>query len=153
MATEKRLTEKHYNGKGYYMKCSGLCHFDGHCANCDELVKIVDRLGEYEDKAKQTVDVAEVDEIRVDILKISIENQETVLNISICGKPNEVKVPFSKEVAEVVHGQWIAVPSSDMMTGKAYKCSECGKMRYGSFMPNYCQNCGTKMDGGADNGC
>ena len=60
MATEKRLTEKHYNGKGYYMKCSGLCHFDGHCANCDELVKIVDRLGEYEDKAKQTVDAVEV---------------------------------------------------------------------------------------------
>ena len=57
MATEKRLTEKHYNGKGYYMKCSGLCHFDGHCANCDELVKIVDRLGEYEDNAKQAVEV------------------------------------------------------------------------------------------------
>ena len=60
MATEKRLTEKHYNGKGYYMKCSGLCRFDGHCANCDELVKIVDRLGEYEDKAEQTVDAVEV---------------------------------------------------------------------------------------------
>lgn len=52
------------------------------------------------------------------------------------------------DAAEVVHGQWVAVPSSDMMTGKAYKCSECAKMRYGSFMPNYCQNCGAKMDGG-----
>ena len=60
MATEQRLTEKHYNGKGYYMKCSGLCHFDGHCANCDELVKIVDRLGEYEDKAEQAVDAGPV---------------------------------------------------------------------------------------------
>ena len=49
----------------------------------------------------------------------------------------------------VRHGRWIAVPSSDVMTGKAYKCSECNKMRYGSFMPNYCQNCGAKMDGGA----
>ena len=47
----------------------------------------------------------------------------------------------------VKHGRWIAVPSSDMMTGKAYKCSECNKMRYGSFMPNYCQICGAKMDG------
>lgn len=46
----------------------------------------------------------------------------------------------------VVHGWWIPVPSSDMMTGKAYKCSECGKMRYGSYMPNYCQCCGAKMD-------
>ena len=50
------------------------------------------------------------------------------------------------DAAPVVHGRWIAVPSSDMMTGKAYKCSECNKMRYGSFMPNYCQNCGAKMD-------
>lgn len=45
-------------------------------------------------------------------------------------------------------GFWVAVPSSDMVTGKAYKCSECQKMRYGSFMPNYCSNCGAKMDGG-----
>ena len=41
------------------------------------------------------------------------------------------------EAVEVVHGRWIHVPSSDMMTGKAYKCSECNKMRYGSYMPNY----------------
>lgn len=54
------------------------------------------------------------------------------------------------DAAPVVHGRWIAVPSSDMMTGKAYKCSECNKMRYGSFMPNYCQNCGAKMDGAKD---
>lgn len=47
----------------------------------------------------------------------------------------------------VAHGRWIPVPSSDMMTGKAYKCSECNKMRYGSYMPNYCQCCGAKMDG------
>lgn len=47
-------------------------------------------------------------------------------------------------------GKWIAVPSSDMMTGKAYKCSECNKMRYGSFMPNYCQNCGADMRGTED---
>ena len=50
------------------------------------------------------------------------------------------------DAVEVVHGHWIPVPSSDMMTGKAYKCSECGKMRYGSYMPNYCPNCGAKMD-------
>lgn len=48
------------------------------------------------------------------------------------------------------HGRWIHVPSSDMMMGKAYKCSECSKMRYGSYMPNYCQCCGAKMDGERD---
>lgn len=51
------------------------------------------------------------------------------------------------DAVKVVHGRWIAVPSSDMMTGKAYKCSECNKMRYGSYHPNYCQCCGAKMDG------
>lgn len=51
------------------------------------------------------------------------------------------------EAKVVIHGNWVAVPSSDMMTGKAYKCSECGKMRYGSYMPNYCAHCGAKMDG------
>ena len=69
------------------------------------------------------------------------------------GKSNEHLASLSLadvptvDAVEVVHGRWIAVPSSDMMTGKAYKCSECNKMRYGSFMPNYCQNCGAKMDG------
>ncbi len=57
-----------------------------------------------------------------------------------------------EDAVEVVHGRWIAVPSSDMMTGKAYKCSECGKMRYGSYQPNYCQHCGAKMDGGNEDG-
>ena len=56
------------------------------------------------------------------------------------------KVP-TLDAVPVVHGRWVPVPSSDMMTGKAYKCSECGKMRYGSFMPNYCQNCGADMRG------
>lgn len=65
-----------------------------------------------------------------------------------------VFVPYIKgaptiEATPVVHGRWIHVPSSDMMTGKAYKCSECGKMRYGSYMPNYCQCCGARMDGDA----
>lgn len=44
-----------------------------------------------------------------------------------------------------VRGEWIRVPSSDMVTGEAYKCSECGKMRYGSFLPNFCQHCGADM--------
>lgn len=49
------------------------------------------------------------------------------------------------EAAPVVHGEWIRVPSSDMMTGAAYKCSECGKLRFGSYLPNFCQHCGADM--------
>lgn len=52
-----------------------------------------------------------------------------------------------EDVAPAVHGRWIPVPSSDMVTGKAHECSECKKMRFGSFKPKYCPNCGAKMDG------
>lgn len=58
-----------------------------------------------------------------------------------------IDITPTADVAPVFHGEWIPVPSSDTMTGKAYKCSQCGKMRYGSFMPNYCGICGAKMDG------
>ena len=49
------------------------------------------------------------------------------------------------EAVPVVHGEWIHVPSSDMATGRAYECSNCKKMRYGSFMPPFCQMCGADM--------
>ena len=53
------------------------------------------------------------------------------------------------DVVEVRHGSWVRVESSDMATGIACICSECKKMRYGSWLPPYCQMCGAKMDGGA----
>lgn len=49
------------------------------------------------------------------------------------------------EAVPVVHAEWIRVPSSDMATGRAYECSNCKKMRYGSFLPPFCQMCGADM--------
>ena len=49
------------------------------------------------------------------------------------------------EAVPVVHGEWIHVPSSDMATGQAYECSNCKKMRYGSFLPPFCQMCGADI--------
>ena len=49
------------------------------------------------------------------------------------------------EAVPVVHGEWIHVQSSDMATARAYECSNCKKMRYGSFMPPFCQMCGADM--------
>ena len=61
MANEKRLTKKHYDGTGYYMKCSEECHLvDLSCEDCVKMGNLVDRLGEYEDKAEQSVDAVEV---------------------------------------------------------------------------------------------
>ena len=50
------------------------------------------------------------------------------------------------DVEPVVRGEWITVPSSDLSTGRAYKCSVCEKMRYGSYLPPYCQCCGAHME-------
>nr|DAJ22342.1 MAG TPA: hypothetical protein [Myoviridae sp. ct6nn14] len=47
-------------------------------------------------------------------------------------------------------GWWMPVPSSDLSTGRAYKCSECNAMRYGSFFPPYCQMCGAHMTDGVE---
>lgn len=57
----------------------------------------------------------------------------------------EINEAPTVEAVPVVHGEWIHVPSSDMATGRAYECSNCKKMRYGSFMPPFCQMCGADM--------
>ena len=45
-----------------------------------------------------------------------------------------VKPLIEIDVKKVIHGEWI----DDM------KCSECGQVDWSK--PNYCSNCGTKMD-------
>lgn len=105
-----------------------------------------------------TVDAVPVDEIRVDIMSLSLENQEAVLNVSICRKPNEVKLPFCKEVAEVVHAEWLDIRFDSMRRSMLATCSHCevrGAVRVkanecGFAVPDsdYCPNCGAKMSGG-----
>lgn len=61
------------------------------------------------------------------------------------------------DVAQVVHGKFVADESTYPGPGlENYKCSACGRingawrrgLKSGQF-PNYCPNCGAKMDGGA----
>lgn len=82
----------------------------------------------------------------IEALPIVTEDRKITLYGAVADFMIMISAMPTVDAVEVVHGRWIHVPSSDMMTGKAYKCSECGKMRYGSFMPNYCQICGAKMD-------
>lgn len=52
------------------------------------------------------------------------------------------------DLAPVKHGEWMTKPDG-FIPADIY-CSECGK-RYNFFVaPNYCPNCGLKMDGGAN---
>mgnify|MGYP006999053053 CR=1 FL=1 len=45
----ERLTEKHYLGTDYYMKCSENCHVDMDCIDCPSFDRLVERLAAYED--------------------------------------------------------------------------------------------------------
>ena len=58
----------------------------------------------------------------------------------------EVNAQTAADVAPVVHGRWIPM-EMEAALGKGYECSICKKSRYGSFKPNYCPNCGARMDG------
>ena len=70
---------------------------------------------------------------------------EFALNSDFSKAIEMVDVQPAVEAVPVVHGEWIRVPSSDMATGRAYECSNCKKMRYGSFLPPFCQMCGADM--------
>ena len=61
------------------------------------------------------------------------------------------KVPAA-DVAEVVHGRWIKDDFLSDDVNNAEKCSRCGELiGWFGILPNYCPNCGAKMDGGNDN--
>ena len=51
----ERYTEKHYDGNGYYLICSGNCE-TLNCGDCGILDKIVDRLAAYEDTGLEPED-------------------------------------------------------------------------------------------------
>ena len=52
----ERYTEKHYDGNGYYLICSGNCE-TFNCGDCGILDKIVDRLAAYKDTGLEPEEV------------------------------------------------------------------------------------------------
>ena len=51
------------------------------------------------------------------------------------------------DVAPVRHGRWTHITFNELTLTR---CSKCGFQQSGLFEPNYCPNCGAKMDGGED---
>ena len=60
---------------------------------------------------------------------------------------DEVEYFDTADVVEVRHGEWVdtGILELDTIYG-GWKCSVCGDIVCGS-KPNYCGNCGAKMDG------
>ena len=48
------------------------------------------------------------------------------------------------------HGRWIMLDAYGAHHTHRRKCSECGEIK-AQELTNLCQNCGARMDGGADN--
>ena len=55
----ERYTEKHYDGNGYYLICSGNCE-TFNCGDCGILDKIVDRLAAYEDTGLEPEEITAI---------------------------------------------------------------------------------------------
>ena len=62
----ERYTEKHYDGNGYYLICSGNCE-TFNCGDCGILDKIVDRLAAYEDTSLEPEEIISA----IDMAKIA----------------------------------------------------------------------------------
>lgn len=62
----ERYTEKHYDGNGYYLICSGNCE-TLNCGDCGILDKIVDRLAAYENTGLEPEEIFSA----VDMAKIA----------------------------------------------------------------------------------
>ena len=62
----ERYAEKHYDGNGYYLICSGNCE-TLNCGDCGILDKIVDRLAAYEDTSLEPEEIISA----IDMAKIA----------------------------------------------------------------------------------
>lgn len=73
-----------------------------------------------------------------------------------CRALSDNRIVPRADVAEVKHGEWII--KTDEYDCEYMMCSVCKEEFYPSdadtvdTTPNYCPNCGAKMDGGAENG-
>ena len=58
---------------------------------------------------------------------------------------NEIHEFQSEDVQPVKHGRWVFNKPPDDWIMSLYTCDQCGHVEEGK--PNYCPNCGAKMDG------
>ena len=70
----------------------------------------------------------------------------TVNGKSVCAvRKDELAAIPAADVAPVVHGRVVTV--TDRWKMMYQKCSECGETLEWRAYPNYCPNCGARMDG------
>lgn len=90
---------------------------------------------------------------------IEREDVKSIININFSGLLLAVDLIPAADVVPVVHGHWIKDNDSFQTDDDYYCyyfnhiCSECGEIVNDRYkLPNYCPDCGAKMDGGTDDG-
>ena len=89
----------------------------------------------------------EIEEARASYSRINPDSQNDMYSTWLGELHEAVKQREKVKVRPLIEAHWIRVPSSDTSTGVAYTCSNCGKMRWGSYLPKFCQCCGATMLG------
>lgn len=84
-----------------------------------------------------------------------IERREALMvgdkRVSVAAMKSFIKNRPAADVAPVVHGRWVH------LGGDEWCCSVCGFVittegSWDKLTKKYCEDCGAKMDGGAENG-
>ena len=81
------------------------------------------------------------------------EYQERVKMQDWCGDTvawnigHAIKAIQTADAAPVVHSKWEITDVDHAHGGKCYHCPECGEDEWRYDAPNYCPNCGARMDG------
>ena len=93
------------------------------------------------------------DKLKERFLIVAQSGGPVVVHVSdICAAIDDELFETDADVAEVAHGKWIDMPEvrEEMRLPEAYRCSVCGKSAL--LKHNFCNRCGSKMDGGCCNG-
>ena len=123
----ERYTEKHYDGNGYYLICSGNCE-TFNCGDCGILDKIVDRLAAYEDTGLEPEDFKRT------------FTEDALLKLT--GQLLGVTPDRLRELAQANREGRVKIEP------KARKCPKCGKMRLFQRIDweyYYCYSCKTQF--------
>lgn len=88
---------------------------------------------------------------RIDAIKaVNKQNAFTMTRVALIDSLNSIP---AADVAPVVHGRWDGdTCTACKLPWKYNMVQDADDWGYFDPMPDYCPNCGAKMDGGAENG-
>ena len=88
----------------------------------------------------------------VNDLELMAKFQPEHIQSCVLGVCATIRMAKTLDMMPVKHGYWIGLEYDGYADGfpvyDLWECSECGNEHKGEDVPNYCSNCGGKMDKG-----